>query len=101
MGKLSPIKEIAAEAKEVASRLGINATGKYEKRSNAWYFEITNGAEYKWRTLDNLKKIKNHFNRSSFEQQLDEVSAIAKSMGLEFTGKQTTYQEMLVNLNSR
>lgn len=88
MGKPRSIEEIAAEAKEVASRLGIAPTGKYEKRSNVWYFEITNGSEYKWRTLGDLKKVKNHFNRSTLEQQLAEVSAISKNMGLEFTGKQ-------------
>ncbi len=87
MGKPRPINEIAAEAKEVASRLGIGATGKYEKRGDAWYFEITNGTEYKWRTLGDLKKITNHFNRSTLDQQIIEVAKIAQNMGLSFTGK--------------
>lgn len=87
MGKPRPIEEIAAEANEVASRLGIKATGQYEKRSNAWYFEITNGVEYKWRTLGDLKKIKNHFNRSSLDEQIIEVAKIAQQMGFSFTGE--------------
>lgn len=87
MGKPRPINEIAAEAKEVASGLGISATGKYEKRGNTWYFEITNGTEYKWRTLGDLKKIKNHFNRSTLDQQIIEVAKIAQNMGLSFTGQ--------------
>jgi predicted GIY-YIG superfamily endonuclease len=87
MGKPRPIDEIASEAKEVASGLGISATGKYEKRGDTWYFEITNGTEYKWRTLGDLKKIKNHFNRSTLEQQIIEVAKIAQNMGLSYTGK--------------
>jgi len=87
MGKPRPINEIATEAKELASKLGISATGKYEKRGSVWYFEITNGAEYKWRTLGDLKKIKSHFNRSSLDQQAIEVAKIAKNMGLSYTGQ--------------
>jgi len=87
MGKPRSIEEIAAEANEVASRLGIRATGQYEKRGNAWYFEFTNGSEYKWRTLGDLKKIRNHFNRSTFDQQLIEAANLSHRMGLSFTGE--------------
>ena len=87
MGKPRPIEEIAAEAKEIASRLGISATGKYEKRSRVWFFEITNGSEYKWRTLGHLKRNKNHFNRSTIDQQISEVASIAEKMALSFSGQ--------------
>jgi len=87
MGKLRPIEEIAAEAKTVAAGLGIAATGKYEKRKNIWFFEITNGTEYKWRSLGALKKVKDHFNRSTFEEQILEVTKLVESMGFSYTGQ--------------
>ncbi len=86
MGFPRPIDVILNEAKEIALGLGIDITGNYKKDKNVWYFEITNSIEKKWRSLGALKRVKNHFNRSTINEQLLEVKALAISLGLVCTG---------------
>lgn len=86
MGLPKPIDELLREAKDVALSLGIDITSNYKKDKNIWFFEITNGIEKKWRSLGALKRVKNHFNRSTINEQLLEAKDLAISLGLVCTG---------------
>ena len=74
-----------------ASQLGLESTGRHERRSNARYFEVRHpDGLTKFTTLRNLQDQKNPFGRQSLEEQISDVESAASARGLKVTGNYQT-----------
>jgi hypothetical protein len=70
-----------------ANKLGLEATGAQERKSNARYFEVMHSdGRKKFTTLRNLQDKKNPFAKQTLDEQLNDAKASAKARGLKVTG---------------
>jgi hypothetical protein len=73
--------------KQLAKKLGLEATGAQERKSNARYFEVRHpDGRARFTTLRNLQDQKNPFARQTLDEQLNDATEGAQTRGLKITG---------------
>lgn len=85
---LASVVEQLAKAKSSALTLGLKATGREERRSNARYFEVQHpDGRTKYATLRNLQDGKNPFGKLTLEARIKDAEVVATKNDLKITGQ--------------
>lgn len=84
---VKPIEQQILEAKELAHKYGLVATGKQKKtRGTDRRFQVTDGNKFNWLSLYHLRIRVNPFRIASAEEQYKEAETLASHLGLFLTG---------------